>query len=121
MTALECLRQAKAAGEHSHYQLFVNEFIDDFRRAAPEARPLLVSDAVTEEGPLEGLVAAVVSTLCRETGTETPGWVGEIGSPDPFFVLPARSFEMRLRLMLESPPAFRVRRVFVPENYLSRA
>ncbi|HEX7668256.1 MAG TPA: hypothetical protein VF395_01670 [Polyangiaceae bacterium] len=104
MTALECLTQAKAAaGKSTHYQLFVNEFIDDFRRAAPEDRLALVADPITAEGPLEGLVAAVVSTLCRETGTETPAWAGEIGSPDPFFVLPARSFEMRLRLISAEP------------------
>ncbi|MDO8794643.1 MAG: hypothetical protein Q7J25_08495 [Vicinamibacterales bacterium] len=91
MTALDCLTTARAAGPE--FQRVINAFIDDFRRAAPEARLLLVDTPVTESGPLEGLIAGVVSALCRETGTETP----------------------------ESPAPFRIRRVFVPENYLSRA
>jgi hypothetical protein len=34
---------------------------------------------------------------------------------------PARSFALRLRLMLEAPPPFRARNVFVPATFLARA
>lgn len=119
ITALQTLHAAKAAGDA--WQRPINAFIDDFRRASDDGRRAMMADAVTEQGQLEGLVAGVVSALAREVGMPVAPWVGEIGSPTPFFALPARSFEMRLRLMIESPPAFRVRNVFVPENYLSRA
>ncbi len=66
-------------------------------------------------------VAAAAVAECHEAGIPQPSWVEHVTSPAPYFVLPARSFAMRVRLLLESPPPFRNRGVFVPENYLARA
>ena len=118
MSACECLATARSS---PHYQLVINEFIDAFRRANAREREKMIDAPIETSGELEGLVAAVVSALCRETDTETPAWVHDIGSPTPFFPFPARSFALRIRLMIESPPPFRCRNVFVPESYMSRA
>jgi hypothetical protein len=113
MTVGELLRH----GDQRH----VNAFIDEFRRGSLEVRRAMIAEGPGRPGPMEGLVAAVVSALCREVDMPPPSWVAEMHSPVPFFAFPARGFALRLRLMLESPPPFRARNVFVPENYLDRA
>jgi hypothetical protein len=119
MTAVDCLAAAKAGG--TRYQQSLNELMDAFRRAGAEARREMVRDPIEASGPLEGLVAGTVSALCREAGMEAPDWIRSVHSPEPFFAFPARTYEMRVRLMLESPAPFRIRNVFVPENYMERA
>lgn len=119
MTVLDWLE--RSAREPHLMQLLLNAFVDEFRAAGPEERRVMVAAGPGHDGRLEGLASAVVSHLCRETGTPAPGWVQRVRSSEPFFVFPAEGFELRLRLMLESPPAFRARNVFVPEHYLSRA
>lgn len=87
MTARECLGEAQRAG--GAFQRAINLFVDEFRRSGPTTRRALVQDALPTAGPLEGLVAAVVSALCREVRMETPDWVGHVASPEPFFPYPA--------------------------------
>ena len=119
MKASELVRTCKDAG--AEFQLHINDFIDTFRRATEDERAAMVAEGPSSPGRFEGLVAAVVSALGREVGMAAPEWVKTIYSPEPFFVMTARGFALRLRLMLESPPPFRARNVFVPESYLSRA
>jgi hypothetical protein len=119
MTVHELLRQL--AGDAENAALHINAFVDEFRAAPAAHRAALVAGGPSRSGKHEGLVAAVVSALCREVGLRPPQWVEQTHSPEPFFVFPARGFALRFRLMLESPPPFRARNVFVPETYLSRA
>jgi hypothetical protein len=119
MTAHELIEVCRS-DEHMA-QLHVSAFVGAFRRASTLEREQLMADAPTTEGRWEGLVAGVLSALCREVGLPVAPWVAVTGSPEPFFEFPAKSFAMRLRLMIESPSPFKIRRVFVPENYLSRA
>jgi hypothetical protein len=119
MTIVDCLAQARLLGDD--YQLAINSFADEFRRAPPEVKQALVATPIAQGQWLEALLAAVVSYLCHEAGIPQPSWVEHVTSPAPHFVLPALGFAMRVRLMLESPPPFRNRGVFVPEEYLARA
>lgn len=118
-TARELVERCHTAGPR--WQLEINEYVDAFRRGSLTDKRALVAVGPERSGRFEGLVAAVVSALCREAALDAPAWAREIGSPEPFFAFPARGFELRLRLMLESPPPFRIRNVFVPATYLDRA
>lgn len=72
MTVRELLGETR--GEPEGWRLHVNAFVDDFRRAGDRERAAMIAERLEASGRMEGLIAATVSALCRETGVPAPGW-----------------------------------------------
>ena len=92
-------------------------FVDDFRyyrdpRAVEE--PFELSD-----DRMDALLASTAESLCDEIGIETPPWLAEIPAcRDPYFVGEIQN--LKAISIVESPVRFRMRKIFVLENFLSR-
>lgn len=101
-------------------------FLDEFY-AAPQAAaladpPLLLAPQLGSPGRVQdAYLAATAEELARRFNLPTPAWAGsdERTLHSPWFATPLAA--LRAVLLLESPPAFRSRNLFVSENALSRA
>ena len=101
-------------------------FLDAFY-AAPTAAALQEPPALLalELGDLgrvqDAYLAATAEELARRFALSVPDWTGGEARAlhRPWFTTPMAS--LRAVLLLESPPAFRARNLFVSENALSRA
>lgn len=116
---------AQSLAGDSFDRCFAN-FLDAFN-ASPHA------DRLTDEPPLlaassrpagsiqDAYLAAAAEELARRLGAPSPPWVfgNERALRRPWFASPLAA--LRGVLLLESPPAFRARNLFVSENALSRA
>lgn len=121
MTAAECCRLLASEEEpDGHDFLALGQFLDDMGRATVEERLAAVSEAPSGPPRWIAFVAAVVDQLGEELGYDTPAWAWRAASPDPFFVWPAGSPAGRFTVMLETPPAFAMRNVYVTANVLER-
>ncbi|MBI5525084.1 MAG: hypothetical protein HY897_02040 [Deltaproteobacteria bacterium] len=101
-------------------------FLDEFY-AAPTAealsdRPLLIEPSVGETGRVQdAYLAATAEELARAYRFPVPAWTAaeQRKLHRPYFASPLAS--LRAVLILQSPPAFRSRNLFVSENALTRA
>jgi hypothetical protein len=93
------------------------DFVDDFRYHKDSraiAEPFIVGDE-----KLDATLAGVIETLCDEMGLHIPAWLEGIPScSEPYFV--SGSEVLKPTAIVESPLRFRLRKVFVMENFLSR-
>ena len=92
-------------------------FVDDFRYyqdSGAMAEPFELSDE-----RMDALLASTAESLCDESGLEAPDWIAEIPAClHPFFVSGIEN--LKAITIVESPLRFRIRKIFVCENFLSR-
>lgn len=114
-----------AAGGDSFERCLAN-FLDEFYAApvaealAPE--PVLLFPALGESGRVQdAYLAATAEELARTWNLDRPAWTDSEARKlhRPWFASPLAA--LRAVLLLESPPSFRARNLFVSENALSRA
>jgi hypothetical protein len=94
------------------------DFVDDFRSLkdpAAIAKPFELSDERKD-----AVLASVIETLCDELSIDIPEWLGLVPAcRDPYFVSEMES--LKAISLVETPIHFRIRKVFVLENFLTRA
>jgi hypothetical protein len=92
-------------------------FVDDFRYYRDKraiAEPFELSDE-----RMDALLASTAESLCDESGIEPPGWISGIPAcSHPFFVSGIEN--LKAIAIVESPLRFRIRKIFVMENFLTR-
>jgi hypothetical protein len=93
------------------------DFVDDFRRrkdARAVAEPFTLSDEKTD-----ALLASTAEAICDEIGIQPPEWLTSIPAcSEPYFVSGLEN--LKAFTIVQSPLRFRLRKIFVLENFLSR-
>jgi hypothetical protein len=103
----------------------VAEFLDEFyaeplaERLAEEPRGL--TEVLGDEGLADAYLAGIADHLSRAYKLRPPDWVSQPARvlAKPWFAL--KSHGGRMAMLIESPPAFRERNIFISANALNRA
>jgi hypothetical protein len=108
----------KQAGlDPKNWSIFLMDFVDDFRyykNPAAIAEPLHPADS-----QLDALLASTAEYLCDELGLQVPTWLADVPAcKTPWFVSGMEN--LKAIALAESPLRFRIRKIFVLENFLSR-
>jgi hypothetical protein len=109
--------RARIANERKWWAIHLMNFVDDFRRVKD---PRAIEEPFRPRGrKMDALWAATVESLCDELGIEPPSWLEEIPECDgPWFVSGLE--RLKAITIVQSPLRFRMRKIFVLENFLSR-
>ncbi len=93
------------------------DFVDDFRHC--RNLTALAEPLQSTGSPMDALFASTAEYLCDELGLEPPTWLAAVpASKTPWFVSGIES--LKAIALAESPLRFRIRKIFVLENFLSR-
>lgn len=106
-----------------HYAIanFLDRFKNDPIWEMVCEEPPMLRGILNDNGFADAYAAAVAAHLCQLHGIAFPSWVDKDSRrlKTPWFA--AKTHNLRMILLQESPAAFRVRNLFVSANALSRA
>lgn len=103
--------------EPQWWQIHLANFIDDFRRYRDPSA--LVAPFERNNEKIDAVLASTAESLCDEIGLNPPSWLSEVPEcAEPYFV--GEMERLKAISIVESPLRFRMRKIFVLENFLSR-
>jgi hypothetical protein len=107
----------RMTADRKHWPVALMDFVDDFRY---HKNPVAIAEPVDNTDPqVDALLASTAEYLCDELGLEHPGWLSTVPAcPTPWFVSGIEN--LKAITLVESPLRFRIRKIFVLENFLSR-
>lgn len=109
--------KAQIEREPAEWCVHLMDFVDDFRRHRDTRlveEPFEISDERTD-----ALLASTAEALCDEANLKPPRWLSAVPPcGDPYFVGELES--LKAISIVQSPLRFRMRKIFVLENFLSR-
>jgi hypothetical protein len=99
----------------------VAEFLDQWQTmSGPERRHAITTEPAEITSVKDAYLAALAEHLAREAGYDVPAWTEKPARflEEPFFAGGLES--LKAILLVESPPAFRRRLIFISADALSR-
>jgi hypothetical protein len=119
MRAMLTLKHVKERikGDPRNWRVYLMDFVDDFRHYRD--LQMIEEPFDLDDERFDALLAATAEQLCNELSIKTPVWILRVPAPrDPWFVSEMDS--LKAIAIVESPLPFRLRKLFVLENFLSR-
>lgn len=117
MKTLVDLKQQVAANPTT-WSLYLMDFVDDFRRT--KDIQMVSAPFAQDNERIDALLASTAEYLCDEQAVQPPSWLAMVPAcHKPWFVAGVEN--LKAIALAESPLRFRIRKIFVLENFLSRA
>ncbi|CAN5650083.1 hypothetical protein BH20ACI4_BH20ACI4_27470 [soil metagenome] len=99
------------------WRIALMDFVDDFRHHKnPEA---IVEPFDSSDEKIDAVLASTAESLCDEFELPIPVWLNKISAcREPYFVSGLEN--LKATAIVQSPLRFRIRKIFVLENFLTR-
>ncbi len=116
MITLQQVRQ-QINDDEPNWRIYLMDFVDDFRRQ--KSLDQVAEPFILAGDRMDSLLASTAESLCDEMSIGVPFWLSEIPAcRDPYFVSGLDG--LKAFALLQSPLRFRIRKIFVLENFLFR-